>query len=91
MTRGGPDLRDIGYQFEPPCYDPKPPGVLTQGICAGEWINNITMYDKLTVPQVPAGEYVLGFRWVSCLGPQGVMCCVRAPRRGGGLLLQASA
>eukprot|EP01047_Picozoa_sp_COSAG01_P001369 COSAG01_NODE_31_length_35900_cov_44.332169_4_plen_50_part_00 len=33
----GPELRDIGYQFEPPCYEPIPPGVLTQGTCAGEW------------------------------------------------------
>jgi hypothetical protein len=65
MTRGvkagrwGPD----GYPFAPPCYDPTPPVPLGQGICSGEWISNITMYDQLRVPDVPAGEYVLGFRW----------------------------
>ena len=26
-------------------------------------MHNITMYDQLRVPAVPAGEYVLGFRW----------------------------
>ena len=64
MTRGGPDLRQMGYQFPPPCYDPTPPLVLGQGICSGEWISNITMYDQLQVPaHLKAGEYVLGFRW----------------------------
>jgi hypothetical protein len=50
------------YPFPPPCYDPTPPQTLGQGICSGEWISNITMYDYLRVPDVPAGEYVLGFR-----------------------------
>lgn len=63
MTRGGPRLRDLGYRFDPPCYDPTPPEALGQGICSGEWITNITMYDYLIVPEVPPGEYVLGFRW----------------------------
>jgi len=64
MTRGGPDLRQMGYQFDPPCTDPTPPRVLGQGICSGEWINNITLYDRVRVPaHLPAGEYVLGFRW----------------------------
>ena len=36
---------------------------LQQGLCTGEWINNITIYDRLRVPQVAAGEYVLGFRY----------------------------
>jgi hypothetical protein len=63
MTRGGPGLGDIGYQFPPPCYEPIAPGVLTQGTCAGEWISNITMYDSLKVPVVKPGEWVLGFRW----------------------------
>ena len=44
------------YQFEPPCYEPIPPSVLGQGTCSGEWMNNITMYDQLRVPAVPAGE-----------------------------------
>jgi hypothetical protein len=64
MTRGGPDLREIGYQFPPPCYDPTPPVALGQGICSGEWITNITLYDQLTVPaDLTPGEYVLGIRW----------------------------
>ena len=37
-----------------PCYDPTPPRVLGQGICSGEWINNITMYDTLRVPHAAA-------------------------------------
>ena len=37
-------------------YDPTPPRVLGQGICSGEWISNITMYDELLVPDVPPGE-----------------------------------
>lgn len=62
-TRGGPSLGKVGYVFPPPCYDPTPPRSLSQGICTGEWINNITMYDQLRVPSVAPGEYVLGFRW----------------------------
>lgn len=49
---------------EDPCHDHTPWQRLGQGICTGEWIKNITMYDQLRVPEhlVP-GEYVLGFRW----------------------------
>jgi hypothetical protein len=54
----------LGYPFPPPCYDPTPPESLGQGICSGEWIVNITMYDQLRVPaHLAPGEYVLGFRW----------------------------
>lgn len=54
----------LGYQFEPPCYDPTPPAALGQGICTGEWIVNITLYDQLRVPDhLEPGDYVLGFRW----------------------------
>jgi len=66
MTRGVSDDRfePPSYQFAPPCYDPTPPEVLGQGICSGEWISNITMYDQLQVPEhLEPGEYVLGFRW----------------------------
>jgi hypothetical protein len=64
-----PSTRDLhtgkmGYPFPPPCYEPTPPRTLSQGICSGEWINNITIYDYLKVPEdLKAGEYVLGFRW----------------------------
>jgi hypothetical protein len=64
-----PSTRDLhtgklAYPFPPPCYDPTPPRALSQGLCSGEWINNITIYDYLTVPDdLKAGEYVLGFRW----------------------------
>ena len=37
--------------------------MLGQGICSGEWFSNITMYDYLRVPDVPAGDYLLSFRW----------------------------
>merc|ERR1712146_471178 len=52
------------WTFPPPCQDPTLPAGLNQGICSGEWITNITMYDYLTVPaHLPAGDYVLSFRW----------------------------
>jgi hypothetical protein len=52
------------YQFAPPCNDPTPPSARGQGICAGEWMHNITMYDYLQVPKhLAPGDYVLGFRW----------------------------
>tara|TARA_B110001452_G_scaffold4962_1_gene4606 strand:+ start:36 stop:1118 length:1083 start_codon:yes stop_codon:yes gene_type:complete len=62
---GGDGSRSkLGYQFEPPCYDPTPPVALGQGICTGEWITNITIYDQLRVPEhLEPGDYVLGFRW----------------------------
>jgi hypothetical protein len=56
--------------FDPPCDDPMslhpPQGDLrlSQGLCSGEWLTNITTYDQLRVPEhLPPGEYVLGFRW----------------------------
>ena len=55
------------HWFDPPCYDPAPlPNyeALTEGICSGEWLTNITLYDQLRVPEhLEPGEYVLGFRW----------------------------
>ena len=37
---------------------------LTEGICSGEWLTNITLYDQLRVPaSLAPGEWVLGFRW----------------------------
>jgi len=59
----------IGFSFEPPCNDPttfptQDPQELGQGLCTGEWITNMTIYDKLRVPEhLAPGEYVLGFRW----------------------------
>ena len=61
VSPGGERSED--WTFPPPCYDPTPPRTLGQGICSGEWISNITMYDQLLVPSVTPGEYVLGFRW----------------------------
>merc|ERR1711865_912441 len=58
----GPDCR----WFDPPCYDPvsEHPANLGQGLCSGEWLNNVTFYDQLRVPDhLEAGEYVLGFRY----------------------------
>ena len=56
-----------GWAFEPPCYEPgypdHPPPFPTQANCTGDWSHNITMYDYLRVPDLPAGDYVLGFRW----------------------------
>ena len=58
-----------GFPFPPPCDDPAAAAAAAgkmherQGLCTGEWINNITIYDRLLVPQVPKGEYVLQFRY----------------------------
>jgi len=55
------------HWFEPPCYDPIPvpaTNQLSQGMCSGEWMNNITFYDQLRVPDhLEPGKWVLGFRW----------------------------
>jgi len=64
---GHPTISGCKHWFDPPCYDPTPvPNyeALTQGICSGEWLTNITLYDQLRVPEhLEPGEYVLGFRW----------------------------
>jgi hypothetical protein len=53
----------IGYQFPPPCNETFPPEVLGYGVCSGEWITNITIYDRLLIPgHLQAGDYVLQFR-----------------------------
>ena len=45
-----------GFPFPPPCADPWAAQAaagqlgLGQGLCTGEWINNITVYDYLRVP-----------------------------------------
>lgn len=57
------------WTFEPPCYEPaysegRDPGGLNEFRCSGQWMNNITIYDYLRVPErLEPGEYVLGFRW----------------------------
>lgn len=66
----------LGYQFPPPCVETALPAALGHGRCSGEWITNITFFDQLLIPEdLPAGEYVLGFRhdcessaqvWSSC-------------------------
>lgn len=57
------------WAFPPPCYEPqyvegkRLPG-LSEGRCSGQWMNNITIYDQLRVPQhLAPGDYVLGLRW----------------------------
>merc|ERR1719453_797476 len=56
-----------GFAFPPPCDEPVSPaefGLLSQGRCSGQWMNNITIYDQLRIPaDLEPGEYVLGFRW----------------------------
>ena len=41
--------------FDPPCEDNSGlehvPPHLSQGLCSGEWLNNVTTYDSLKVPQ----------------------------------------
>ena len=56
------------WGFAPPCYEPRYPNeelpFLSEGRCSGQWITNITIYDRLRVPEhLPPGEYVLGLRW----------------------------
>jgi hypothetical protein len=52
--------------FAPPCEDEYAlhPQNLGQGLCSGEWLTNVTFYDRLRVPKnLSPGKYVLGFRW----------------------------
>merc|ERR1712216_268934 len=56
------------WAFPPPCYEPrypdKPLSGLSEGRCSGQWMNNITIYDQLKVPEhLEPGDYVLGLRW----------------------------
>ena len=54
-----------GPPFPPPCYEPHLPiAAHGQGICSGDWLTNITLYDQLRIPEhLDPGDYVLGFRW----------------------------
>ena len=59
-----------GNQFPPPCgEDPKAcggDGHRTRCKCSGAWgPYNLEIVDKVRVPKVPAGDWVVGFRWVS--------------------------
>jgi len=63
-----PRVSTEAWGFAPPCYEPRYPdeplGFLQEARCSGQWITNITIYDKLLVPEhLPPGEYVLGLRW----------------------------
>ena len=64
--QGGPG-QPREHPFPPPCHDPCPVGGcpgLSQGLCSGEWMTNITLYDQLRLPaSLAPGEWVLGFRW----------------------------
>mmetsp|Transcript_26165 Transcript_26165/g.43282 ORF Transcript_26165/g.43282 Transcript_26165/m.43282 type:complete len:369 (+) Transcript_26165:58-1164(+) len=56
------------WAFAPPCFEPRYPdqplGSLSEGRCSGQWMNNITIFDELRVPEsLEPGEYVLGLRW----------------------------
>lgn len=48
-------------EFPPPCHDDT--SGPTNGLCSGERPFHISIIDVLEVPDVPAGEYVLGWRW----------------------------
>jgi len=54
-------------QGSPRYEENKPLGGLSEGLCSGQWMNNITIYDHLKVPKdSPPGElteYFLGLRW----------------------------
>jgi len=69
------DARGIACrQFAPPCGDdddgwaPTPgthePTEDAMGACSGNWIGGVIV-DEVIVPPLPAGDYVLGFRWDS--------------------------
>ena len=56
------------WAFPPPCYEPRYPdqplASLKEARCSWQWINNITIYDQIIVPEhLEPGEYVLGLRW----------------------------
>jgi len=67
-VRPSNDVPSEAWAFAPPCYEPRYPDLplsgLSEGRCSGQWMNNITIYDQLRVPDtLPPGEYVLGLRW----------------------------
>ena len=69
------------WTFPPPCYEPRYPDqplpFLSEGRCSGQWITNITIYDRLRVPEhLPPGEYVLGLRWDCETSAQVWQACV---------------
>ena len=58
-------------QFAPPCEEDDgwaptarthEPNEDVAGACSGNWISGVIV-DEVVVPALPAGEYVLGFRW----------------------------
>ena len=79
------------WTFPPPCFEPRyienmPLGSLGEARCSGQWISNITIMDKLTVPaHLKPGEYVLGLRWDCETSAQVWQSCadvtITAPKR----------
>jgi len=54
------DYQFTGAGFAPPCRDPK----LCSGMVDGDTANpRLEIIDRVRVPDVPAGAYVLGWRW----------------------------
>jgi len=78
--------------LEPAYVEGRDPGVLNEFRCSGQWMNNITIYDYLRVPEhLEPGEYVLGFRWDCETSAQIWQSCaditITAPRSRAGLLV----
>ena len=50
------------WEFPPPCHDDI--SGPTKGLCSGERPFHVAIVDVLQIPaDIPAGDYVVGFRW----------------------------
>jgi hypothetical protein len=73
--RGQPSdapTRLSGYTPLPGAADPSTPSFNPS---FGDWI----LMDKMQVPKLPAGEYVLSFRWGECLMIRDALWCTHEP------------
>lgn len=61
----GSNQHQTGYGFQPHCIDQGMDPTGSQYSCTGEWgPYNLEIVDKVRIPKdLPAGDYVVGFRY----------------------------